>query len=360
MRRSRTVLAVFFFLGFLLLVAPLAAQDSTAFPSNEQGSIQGVLRDATTGREVADARVELSASTGGLLTSAASNSTGQFTLDGVPTGSYTITVQHPDYLPFSEQLSTEGHAIFGLQLSLRKKPGATGTNATAAAPANPAAPPAPVAAAPATRTGIPRAAQDAMNKGMDLLYVKADARGSLDQFDRAIKEYPGFYEAYTQAGIARVKLGESADAEKAFRKAIDVSQEKYGDAYSGLAVVLSDGKHFTDAEVAARKAIELNPNDWRAQGELGRALHAQQRYDEAEAPALAASKLAPDNPTLKLMLSSIHLQLKNLPAMLDDLDTYLKLVPKGPEADRMRDVRAKVQKAIDTASTARTTPPATP
>jgi tetratricopeptide (TPR) repeat protein len=194
---------------------------------------------------------------------------------------------------------------------------------------------------------------------MDLLYVKSDARGSLDQFDRAIKEYPGFYEAYTQAGIARVKLGESADAEKAFRKAIELSQEKYSDAYSGLAVVLSDGKHFTDAEVAARKAIELNPNDWRGQGELGRALHAQQRFEEAEGPALAASKLAPDNPTLKLMLSSIHLQLKNLPAMREDLDAYLKLVPKGPEADRMRDVRARVQKAID-ASTDQTPPPATP
>ena len=354
MRRSLTFF--FLLLGFALLAVPLAAQDSMATPSDEQGLVQGVLRDATTGREVADARVELSAATGGTITSAVSNSTGQFTLDSVPAGSYTLTVQHPDYLPFTQQLSAEGHAIFGLQLSLRKNPSAPGATATAKTAANPAAPPAAVAGAP-TRTGIPRAAQDAMNKGMDLLYVKSDVRGSLDQFDRAIKEYPGFYEAYTQAGVARVKLGEDADAEKAFRKAIELSQEQYGDAYSGLAVVLSDGKHFTDAEAAARKAITLNPNDWRGQGELGRALHAQQRYEEAEAPALAASRLAPDNPTLKLMLSSIHLQLKNLPAMRDDLDAYLKLVPKGPESDRMRSVRAKVHKAIDAASADQTAPP---
>jgi regulator of sirC expression with transglutaminase-like and TPR domain len=56
--------------------------------------------------------------------------------------------------------------------------------------------------------------------------------------------------------------------------------------------------------------------------------------------------LAPDNPTIQLMRSSIHLQLKNLPAMLEDLDAYLKLVPTGPEADRMRELRAKVQQAI--------------
>jgi regulator of sirC expression with transglutaminase-like and TPR domain len=77
-----------------------------------------------------------------------------------------------------------------------------------------------------------------------------------------------------------------------------------------------------------------------------------QRYQDAEAPADLAAKLAPDNATLQLLRSSIHLQLKNLPAMLDDLDAYLKLVPSGPDADRMRDLRAKVKQAIDAAKPA--------
>jgi Tfp pilus assembly protein PilF len=345
MRRS--LIPSLFLLGLLLPVVRLAAQDSNAMPSDQRGSIQGVLRDAATGSEVSDARVELSASTGGNISSSVSGATGQFTLDSVPGGSYTIAIEHPDYLPFSQQIATEGHSIYGLQLALRKKP--TSYGAPASALVGPSSAPA-GAAASTTRSGIPRAAQDAMNRGMDLLYVKSDARGSLGEFERAIKEYPDFYEAYAQVGLARVKLGDSADAEKAFRKAIELSQEKYADAYVGLAAVLSDGKHFTDAEAAARKAVELNPNDWRGQGELGRALHAQQRYQEAQAPALAASKLAPDNPTLKLMLSSIHLQLKDLPAMRDDLDAYLKLVPAGPDADRIRDLRARVQKAIDAAA----------
>jgi hypothetical protein len=46
------------------------------------------------------------------------------------------------------------------------------------------------------------------------------------------------------------------------------------------------------------------------------------------------------------LLSSVHLQLNNLPAMVQDLDAYLKLVPIGPQADRMRELRSKAQQII--------------
>ena len=40
-----------------------------------------------------------------------------------------------------------------------------------------------------------------MQKGMMLLYAN-DYRGSITQFQRAIKEYPGYYEAYAEMGVA--------------------------------------------------------------------------------------------------------------------------------------------------------------
>ena len=321
------------------LIQPLAAQEGMDTVPTDLGSIRGVVRDAATGREVADARVELSSTVGGSLSSDITGSTGQFSLDSVPAGSYTITVQHLDYQTLTQQVNTSGHPMFGMQLTIRKKPTAPGT-------ASPE-PAAEAAAASARAAGIPAAAQDAMNRGVDLLYVKSDARGSMSQFERAIREYPNFYEAYTHIGIAQTSLGNNGDAEKAFRKAIELSEGKYADAYAGLAVNLSNTKRFAEAEAACRKLIELSPNDWRGHGELARALYGMKRYQEAEAPANLAAKLAPDNPTLQLMRSSIHLELKNLPAMLEDLDAYLKLVPTGAEADRMRELRAKVQQAID-------------
>jgi Tfp pilus assembly protein PilF len=350
MRRSRNLLPL---LGLFLFVVPLAAQDPMEVGDLDQGSIQGTLRDSATGREVPDARVELNGPRGGgTVASAITNSAGGFLLDLVPKGNYTITVQHPDYLPFSQDVTTNGGPVFGVQLALRRKPVAAG------APVSPA--PAPAPGPPARATGIPRAAQDAMNRGMDLLYVKSDPRGSLGQFERAIREYSGFYEAYTQMGAAHTNLGDSAEAEQAFRKAIELSQGRFAEAYVGLAIVLSNGQRFADAESAARKAVELNSNDWRGHGELSRALHGLKRYQDAEAPSAVAAKLAPDNPTLQLLRTTIHLQLKNLPAMIEDLDAYLKLVPTGPEADRMRELRAKVQEIIASTSPAPQASPSTP
>jgi len=345
MRRSRILLPIS---CLFLLVVPLAAQDRMGQLEEELGSIQGTLRDASTGREVPDTRVDLMRA-GGMVDSAVSDSSGTFLLDSVPTGTYTISVRHPDYLPFSQELRTDGRRVFGLQLQLRKRPAAPGATA---GPADPAP-----EGAPARATGIPRPAQDAMNNGMDLLYVKSDARGSVASFERAVREYPGFYEAYTQIGVARTNLGDEIAAETAFRRAIELSEGKYADAHLGLAVMLSSGKRFADAEAAARRAVELNPGDWRAQGELARALHGLRRFQDAEGPADAAVKLAPDNPILHLLRSSIHLELKNLPAMAEDLDAYLKLVPTGAEADRMRELRAKVQQAIDSAPPAPQSPP---
>jgi len=344
MRHSRTVFLPLALFGALLLSGPVAAQDEVSSVAEEQGLIRGIVRDAVTGREVADARVALS-SNAGMHSSDSTNSNGQFTLDSVPRGSYTITVDHPDYIPLTQQINTDGHPTFGVQLSMRKKLAAATPAAPEPSPA-PAAPSAPSAAS-ARATGIPRPAQEAMNRGMELLYVKSDPRGSIGQFERAIREYPDFFEAYTQIALARTSLGDPHDAEKAFRKAIELSQEQYADAYAGLAVLLSNEKHFGDAEAAARKLIELNPDDWRGHGERARALHGLRRFQDAEAPAEQAAKLAPENPTVKLLLSSIHLQLNKLPTMLEDLDAYLKLVPRGAESDRMRELRVKVQQAID-------------
>jgi Flp pilus assembly protein TadD len=195
---------------------------------------------------------------------------------------------------------------------------------------------------------------------MELLYVRSDAQGSLAQFEQAVKEYPGFYEGYTQIGAAHATLGDTANAEAAFRKAIELSQEKFIDAYAGLAVVLSNAKRFADAEVAARKAVELNPNDWQSLGELGRALYGLERYQDAEAPATAAAKLAPDNSTLHLLLASIHLKLEKFPAVLEDLNTYLKLVPAGPEFERIRGMRDRVQQVVEATPQAPQDPPPAP
>jgi Flp pilus assembly protein TadD len=113
-----------------------------------------------------------------------------------------------------------------------------------------------------------------------------------------------------------------------------------------LATLLSNGEHFSDAELLARKAVELDPNSWQANSELARALLGLNRATEAEKSALAAVKLRADHPLLYLLLANIHDQLQNNPALLEDLNNYLKLAPAGPFADQVRQQRTQVQQAL--------------
>jgi hypothetical protein len=46
------------------------------------------------------------------------------------------------------------------------------------------------------------------------------------------------------------------------------------------------------------------------------------------------------------VLANTHIRLKNDRALLDDLNHYLKLAPKGPFADQVRMQRDKIQQLL--------------
>ncbi|MGH9496801.1 MAG: hypothetical protein ACRD3B_17530 [Candidatus Sulfotelmatobacter sp.] len=206
---------------------------------------------------------------------------------------------------------------------------------------------------------IPHKAHDHMQKGLALLYGKSDYQGSLKPFQEAIQEYSDYYEAYAQMGVAYMKLANTVDSEKAFRKSAEVSHEQYQDAYLGLAELALDGHRFADAETCARKAVEIDSNSWRANSQLARALVELHRASEAEPSAVAAVKLKPDNATLYLLLANIHIQLQNDRAQLDDLNNYLKLAPTGSFAAQARQQRDQLQQflAASPSSPAKSSPP---
>jgi tetratricopeptide (TPR) repeat protein len=174
-----------------------------------------------------------------------------------------------------------------------------------------------------------------------------------------VQAYPDFYEAYAQMGVAYVNLGDSANAEASFRKSYDLSEGKYIDACFLLAKLLSLNHRYAEAEPIARKGVEIDPNSWQANEELARALMGLNRYQEAEPNAVEADTLKPNQPAIQLILSDIHLKLRNYPALLENLNAYLKLVPTGPQADKVRQVRDQLRHELAN-SPAATTAPQTP
>jgi tetratricopeptide (TPR) repeat protein len=130
--------------------------------------------------------------------------------------------------------------------------------------------------------------------------------------------------------------GDTASAEPALRKAVELSREQYLDALCWLATLLNDSRRFTEAEPLARKALEQDSSSWQANAELARSLLGLNNPAEAKQRALAASKLQPDNSSLYLVLANVHSQLGDAPGLLEDLSKYLRLAPTGPMADKAR------------------------
>jgi tetratricopeptide (TPR) repeat protein len=290
--------------------------------------------------------VDLRAFTGGTIATAFTSGNGNFQFNNVGAGTYDLVVEQPGYIALRQSVDVEG-PLYGLFIEIHSTPAARSV----------------VGGSPTVskrELSIPRKAHEDMEKGLVLLYRKSDYPGSLKQFQRAIQEYPDYYEAYTQIGVAYLHLKNSANAEQALRKSLDISQEQYPDAFFWLATLLSNDEHFDQAEPLARKGVELAPNSWQANSELARALLGLNRPAEAEKSAQAAVKLRPDNPLLYLSLANIHGELQDYPALLDDLSNYLKLAPTGPFADQARQQLKQVQLALGAVPEAPTQPAPAP
>ena len=193
---------------------------------------------------------------------------------------------------------------------------------------------------------IPAKARELMESGKKKLYQDKDPRGGLADFQQAISVAPGYYEAHYQVAMAYLTLGNPEEAEKSLRKSVEVSGDKYGVADVGLGTVMLDRGSFSEGEKTIRRGLQLNPNLWLGHYELGRALLNEKRISEAQDSAEHARLLAPRAPMVYRLLSNIHLQEKDYPALLKDIDAYLTLDPDSPAGVRAKQLREQVQQKI--------------
>jgi Carboxypeptidase regulatory-like domain/Tetratricopeptide repeat len=324
---------------FLALSEPIAAQKTPnpgtrtnpgiGTPQPHMYTVSGSVSDLDSHNRIDNVRVDLRAFTGGTVATVFTSGNGNFTFSNVASGTYQMVVDQTGYQPYMQEVDIEG-PVYGLTIELRSKPVASNT-----------------VHGPATvsqrELSIPQKAHDSMQKGLELLYKKSDYPGSIKQFERAAQAFPDYYEAYTRMGVAYLHMNNTADAEQSFRKSVDLSKEKYADAFFWLASMRSDQQKFADAEPLARKSVELDSNSWQANSELARALIGLNRPEEAEKSAQAALKLRPDNALLYLILANVHTELQNSQALLDDLNNYLKLAPNGQFAEQVRKQQKELQ-----------------
>lgn len=97
------------------------------------------------------------------------------------------------------------------------------------------------------------------NEGQDA-HEKGDYTAAVRSYEQALKIMPEFPEAEYQLGNALLALGKPVDAEKAFRRALEL-REDWSLPMTSLGVLLVEQNNFDEAEMFLAKALALDDSN---------------------------------------------------------------------------------------------------
>ena len=269
------------FLLSLLVLPFVVSQDAaaqTAGSSASTVSMTGTIFSEDAKRPVEHANVRLADGGDNQIEETITNDSGNFSFRGLRRTNYKLTVDAVGYKVYSASIDLSFMSDRGMSIYLIPKP---------RDPANASASP----SVSAHEMSMPQKTRDLMASGEKKLYSDKNAQASLADFQQAVSIAPNFYEAYYQLGMAYLTLGARADAEKNFRKSIEVSNDKFGEPVIGLASFLIDTGDLAQSEKMTRHGLELSPNAWFGHYQLARILFAENKIADAQKSAEQARSL---------------------------------------------------------------------
>ena len=184
--------------------------------------------------------------------------------------------------------------------------------------------------------GVPDRARGFYLKALDLAKA-ADHTGAVQQLKLAVAEYPKFLEAYNEMGVQYQKLNDLQNAELPLRSALAIKPDAFEPMLNRGIVLFRMNKH-KEAETSLRDTIKLKDQSAIGHFYLGRTLAKLSSYDEAEKELnLAISIGGSEMNEAHRMLAMMYIDKDDRPKAVSALETYLKLVPTAPDADKLRE-----------------------
>jgi len=318
--------------GILISSAAVFSQSNHIPGSREDAGISGTVLYRADNKPAQHVQVVIRTGAGQTVDTYFTGSDGRFETPTIPPGQYVISIYAEGYKPFLRREELLGYPGIRMNIYLEALPGEK--------------PPVPGNSVSAREMGLPQEAQTALHQGTDMLLQKHNAAGSLPFFQKVLTMAPDFYEAAYYQGVAYKQLGRNKEAEESLRSAAALSDDKFADADFALGSLLVDEKQYPEAEKLIRAGLVIEPDGWSGHLELARLLLATGRLADAEQSALTARKLKPDFSKVYLILANIHQQEHKNEAVLDDLDTYLKLFPNGAYAGQAKAMKEQTEKAL--------------
>jgi Tfp pilus assembly protein PilF len=275
------------------------------------------------GRPAIGVRVEISG-TDFINLSSSTDQDGSFMFGGVPGGNYTVLTKSNEFQNDTQSFSIERAVpgqTFKLFLNLRDSP-----NAILSSP---------------LLTGVPPAAVAKLQKGI----AAKDRKAAVGFYDEAIAAYPNFAVAWFQKGTAYLQLNELDKALEAFVKAIQIKPDyleaKYQYAYTQFL-----RKNYEIATAAFDDVIKQKLEMPEAHMYLGISLYHLGNMKDAE-NQLKLALAAPGAERLALAhryLGGVYMETKQNAVAAQELQKYLDLTPKAPDAGKIRDTIATLKK----------------
>lgn len=258
--------------------------------------------------------------------SSVTNNDGVFHVGSLQGGNYTITAQVTGMPSETERLTIDRVAqpgrTFNIVINMRDERGSAVTE--------------PVAPQSSLLKDVPIDALDKFRKGEEKLQ-KDDFKGAITQFDEAIKFYPAFAAAYHEKGSAQLKDKDLDGALASFVKAIEIKPDYLEAKYSvGYTQYLR--KNYEVSAAIFDDVLKQKRDMAEAHMYLGISLYHLKNIDAAEV-SLRSAIAVRDGENVALAhryLGGIYLQKNRNKEAATELEKYLELVPKAPDAGRLK------------------------
>jgi len=191
---------------------------------------------------------------------------------------------------------------------------------------------------------IPEPARLEFKKGEEALRAK-NADESVKHFQKAIKLYDPYPQAYRMLGNAYLQNQKWPEAESALKRSIEL-EPGLAASYMDLGAVRNQTRNYAGAEEALKKGLELNPDSPGAKYELAKTYWSLGRWQDAAPLAADAVKALPDLAPAHVLLANIRLKQRDAAGALHEYQEYLRIEPQGAMAPQVREMVEKLQKAL--------------
>lgn len=167
--------------------------------------------------------------------------------------------------------------------------------------------------------------------------------GAIEQLRQATEQHPDFMLAFNEMGVQYMRLNDLTQADASFVLALKIEPDALA-PLTNRGIVLFQLKRYVEAEPILRKAVKIKDDVPVGHYFLGQTLANLGSFDEAEKELIIAVKnggeAMKEAHRILAIIFGARGEKKKAAA---ELETYLKLAPRTPDAEQIRKVIAELK-----------------